>query len=72
MRNFVLIKKSQDYKNYCKVRDHCHYTGKYRAAADSISNLKYKVPKFVPVLFYNGSIYNNHLMIKKLAEDCNG
>ena len=33
------------YKKYRKVRDHCHYTGKYRGAAHSISNLKYSVHK---------------------------
>ena len=32
-------------KKYRKVRDHCHYTGKYRSAADSISNLKFILPK---------------------------
>ena len=26
-----------------KVRDHCHYTGKYRGAAHNICNLRYKV-----------------------------
>ena len=26
-------------KNYCKVRDHCHFTSKYRGAAHSICNL---------------------------------
>ena len=31
-------------KNY-KVRDHSHYTGKYRGAALNICNLRYKVPK---------------------------
>ena len=32
-------------KKYCKVRDHCHYTGEYRGAAHNISNLKYSTPK---------------------------
>ena len=43
-------------KNY-KVRDHCHYTGKYRGAAQNICNLRYKVPKEIPIVFHNGSIY---------------
>ena len=30
------------FKLYYKVRDHCHYTGKYRGAARSICNLRYK------------------------------
>ena len=46
-KSFVLIKKSENYKNYCKVRDHCHFTGKYRGTTYSICNLKYKVPKFI-------------------------
>ena len=29
-----------DKKNY-KVRDHCHYTGKYRGASHNICNLTY-------------------------------
>ena len=28
-----------------KVRDHCHYTRKYRSAAHNICNLRYKIPK---------------------------
>ena len=32
-------------KKYRKVRDHCHYTRKYRGAAHSICNLKYSLPK---------------------------
>ena len=28
-----------DYKQYHKVRDHCHYTGKFRRAAHNICNL---------------------------------
>ena len=38
-----------DKKNY-KVRDHCHYTGKYRGAAHNICNLRYKVPKEIPIV----------------------
>ena len=38
---------SADYNNkkYHKVKDHCHYTGKYRGAAHDICSLKYKIPK---------------------------
>ena len=32
-------------KKYCKIKDHCHYTGVYRGAAHSIYNLKYSVLK---------------------------
>ena len=28
---------------YHKIRDHCHYTGKYWGAAYDICNLRYKV-----------------------------
>ena len=27
-----------------KIRSHCHYKGKYRAAAHDICNLRYKTP----------------------------
>ena len=39
-------------KNYQKVRDHCHFTGKYRSAAYSIC---INVPNEIPVVFHNGS-----------------
>ena len=55
-------------KNY-KVRDHCHYTGKYRGAAHNICNLRYKVPKEIPVVFHNGSNYDYHFIIKKLVKE---
>ena len=32
-------------KKYHKVRDHCHYTGKYRSAAHDICNLRLKYQK---------------------------
>ena len=51
------------------IRDCCHYTGEYRAAADSICNLKYSVPKQTAVLFHNGSNHDYHFIIKELAEE---
>ena len=48
---FVLENKYFKDKKYCKVRDHCHYTGEYRGAAHSICNLKYSVPKKIPLVF---------------------
>ena len=59
-------------KNYHKLRDHCHYTGKYRGAAHDICNLRYKIPKEIPVMFHNGSTYNYHFIIKELEEEFEG
>ena len=56
----------KDYKYY-KVRDHCHYTEEYRGPAHSICNLKYSVPKKIPIAFHNGSNYDYHFFIKELA-----
>ena len=55
-----------------KVRDHCHYTGKYRGAAHSICNLCYKISKEIPVVFHNGSTYDYHFIIKQLARKFKG
>ena len=33
------------YKVYHKVRDHCHYTGKFRGATHNICNLRYKLER---------------------------
>ena len=41
-------------------------------AAHSICNLKYKVPKDPPVVFHNGSKYDNHLIIKQISKDFKG
>ena len=56
-------------KTYHKARDHCHCTGKYRGAAHDICNLRYKIPKKIPVVFHNGCTYDYHFIIKKLAEE---
>ena len=56
-------------KKYCKVRDNCHYAVEYRGAAHSIYNLKYSVPKKIPIAFNNGSNYDYHFIKKELAEE---
>ena len=53
--------------NNDKVRDHCHFTGKYRGAAHNTCNLRYKIPKNIPVIFHNGSTYDYHFIIRELA-----
>ena len=59
-------------KKYHKVRNHCHYTGKYRGAAHDICNLRYKTAKEIPVVFHNGSMYDYHFIMKELAEEFEG
>ena len=58
-------------KHY-KVRDHCHYTGKYRGAAHNICNLRYKIPKDIPIIFHNGSTYDYHFIIRELVKEFEG
>ena len=55
-----------------KVKDHCHLTGKYRGAAHDDCNKKYRVPKFIPIVFHNLAGYDCHLFIKKLASSIPG
>ena len=55
-----------------KVRDHCHYTGKYRGAAHNTCNLRYKIPKNIPVIFHNGSTYDYHFIIRELVKEFEG
>ena len=69
---YICKKKISSNKLYHQVRDHCHYTGKYRGAAPSICNLRYKTPKEIPVVFHNGSAYDSHFIIKKLAKGFDG
>ena len=63
-KEFDTIDKVRDHK----VRDHCHYTGKYRGAAHNICNLRCKVPKEIPVVFHNRSTYDYHFIIKELVK----
>ena len=62
----------KEFDNDNKVRDHCHYTGKYRGAAHNKCNLRCKIPKEIPVVFHNGSTYDYHFIIKQLAREFKG
>ena len=63
-----ILKKFSKSINYQEVRDDCYYAGKYGAASHSICNLKLHVSNKIPVVFHDGSIYDYHFIIKKLAK----
>ena len=73
-KNCYICKKEFDKsdKKHHKVRDNCHYTSIYRGAAHNICNLRYKVPKEIPVVFHNGSTYDCHFIIKELVKEFEG
>ena len=56
-------------KKYHKVRDHCHYTERYRSAAHSICDLKCSVRRKIPITFHNGSNYDYNFIMKELVEE---
>ena len=57
MLRYVMFIKD---KKYRKVRDYC------------IGNLKYSIPKEIPIVFHNGSYYDYHFIVKELAEKFEG
>ena len=73
-KHVIFVKKNLktnmlNIKRYCKVRDHCYYTGEYRGTAHNICNLKYSVPKEIPIVFHNRSNNHYHFSVKELAEE---
>ena len=66
------MKMMKKLKSTQKVKVHCYYTGKFRGAAHSICNLRYKVPKNIPIVIHNGSTYDYRFIINQLAEEFNG
>ena len=58
--------------NQHRVRDPCHYTGKYRGATHSIWNLIYKTPRGIVLVFHNSSYYEYKFIMKELANEFKG
>ena len=51
-------------KDKGKVRDHCHFTGKYRGSAHNKCNLDFCFKHFkIPIFFHNLKNYDAHLII---------
>ena len=58
-------KTEKEAEKYKTVRDHCHFTGKYRECAHSICNLNFCNRYFkIPVFFHNVKNYDGHLIIQ--------
>ena len=72
-KEFSTDKNDKDaLKLYHKIKDHCHYTGKFREAAHSICNLRCKTPKEIPVVFHYVSTYDYDFIIEQLAKEFKG
>lgn len=62
------ICKTKFAQNDKKVKDHDHFTGKYRGPAHNACNLNLKQCQFIPIIFHNLSGYDSHLFIKELSD----
>ena len=71
MQSIVIFVKNvwSEKKNEGKVRDHDHYTDKFRGAAHLICNLRYSKQIHIPVFFHNGTNYDLNLIITELAKE---
>lgn len=52
-----------------KVRDHCHFTGRYRDALCSSCNLRRRSQNCIPIFIHNATNYDSHFIIRQLGYD---
>ena len=69
---YIFKKEFDNNKKQQKARDHCPYTRKYRGPAHNICNLRFQIPKEIPVVFHNSSTYDYHFIIKELVKEFEG
>ena len=55
-------------KKDCKVRDHCHVTGKYRGAAHNNCNRSFRLTNKIPVIFHNLKGYDSHFIMQEIEK----
>ena len=53
-------------KKGLKVKDHCHWTGKFRGAAHALCNLQMRKFRKIPCFFHNFAGYDSHLLVRGL------
>ena len=68
---FYIDKDDKNYINKRKVKDHCHYTGKFRGAAHNICNLNYNDQKEIRIVIHNAG-YDTHFILNQLAIEFKG
>ena len=52
--------------NMDKVRNHCHYTSKFRRGANNKCNINLRLPRKLPIIFHNLQGYDGHIIFKEL------
>ena len=71
-KNFIQIKIIKKNLNKSKKSEIMTIIQENIGAAHSNCNLRYKIPREIPVIFHNGSTYDYHFIIKKLVEEFKG
>ena len=51
-----------------KVRDHCHFNGKFLGAACQACNLRRRKINRIPIFMHNGSRFDLHFIVKALGQ----